>query len=158
MEFDPQRVLVNVRKATTDDLLDRVTAYREEMEPEALAIIEDELRARGVGPEQIEAHRAQCARQAVFLPDGVAARCSFCHQPAVEQKWAWHRLWDWGGPRQLVWRAVLALVCLAVLTVGYLQGRVGALALVVLGTLALWGSLGAPVFPRKFSYCKEHRR
>jgi hypothetical protein len=28
MQFDPERVLVNVRNATTEDLLDRVTVYR----------------------------------------------------------------------------------------------------------------------------------
>jgi hypothetical protein len=92
MRFDPQKVLLNARKATTEDLLDRVTVYRDGMEPEALPILEDELRARGVTPEQIEAHRQQ-RQEVIRLPDGSVAKCSVCRRPAVVQRWGWHRLW-----------------------------------------------------------------
>ena len=54
-----ERVARNVQKATTEDLLNRVTAYRAGMEPEALVLIEQELRRRDVTDEQIEAHLAQ---------------------------------------------------------------------------------------------------
>jgi hypothetical protein len=91
--FDPQRVLVNVRKATTEDLLDRVTAYRAGMEPEAIDIIEAELRQRGVGTDEIEAHAERCRRETLQLPDGTAVKCTFCHRPAVARGWGWHRLW-----------------------------------------------------------------
>jgi hypothetical protein len=93
LEFDPDRVRVNVRRATTEDLLDRATAYRAGMEPDALAIIEDELRDRGVGPDQIDAHARKRERETFLLPDGTASPCSFCHRPAVGQGWGWHRLW-----------------------------------------------------------------
>ena len=92
LPFNPDRVLLNARAATTEDLLDRVTVYRAGMEPQALDIIEAELRRRGVGAEQIEAH-AERRRDSILLEDGPAAKCSFCHRPAVEQGWAWHRLW-----------------------------------------------------------------
>lgn len=93
LPFDPDRVRVNVRQATTEDLLDRVTAYRPGMEPEALRIIEEELRARGVTPDEIDAHAQARDRHASLLPDGTARPCSFCRRPAVEHRWGWHRLW-----------------------------------------------------------------
>jgi hypothetical protein len=91
--FDAQKVLLNARQAATEDLLDRVTAFRDEMEPEAVEIIEMELRRRGVGPEQIE--QAKHAHAARLLRDrsGLPAQCSFCRRPAVARRWAWHRLW-----------------------------------------------------------------
>jgi hypothetical protein len=104
MQFDPERVLMNVRKATTEDLLDRVTAYRNGMEPEALAIIEGELQDRGVYREQIRAHAARRAEEIIHLTDGTAASCSFCHRPAVAQGWGWHWLsvMIWGKRRLVV--------------------------------------------------------
>jgi hypothetical protein len=93
LPFHRQRVLLNVRQATTEDLLDRVTAYRAGMEPEALEVIEAELRARGVTAEQIEAHADRRRQEAVFLSQGVAVKCSFCERPAVATSWGWHRLW-----------------------------------------------------------------
>ncbi len=71
LAFNPDRVLANARQATTEDLLNRVTAYRAGMEPEALAIIEAELKRRGVRPDQIEGH-AQQLQQAIIGDDGVA--------------------------------------------------------------------------------------
>jgi hypothetical protein len=111
MKVNPQRILLNVRKATTENLLDRVTAYRAGMTPEALDLIEAELKDRGVGPEQIAAHAERCRQEVLFLDDGTAAKCSFCERPAVGRGWSMHRL---------------------------------------------FGLL--PVFPRRFYYCKEHRR
>src|SRR5947209_6258494 len=92
-QFDRDRVLVNVRRSTTEDLLDRVTAYRAGMEPEALTIIEDELRARGVGPDEIAAYAERCRRETLQLPDGTAERCSYCDRPAVARSWGWHLWW-----------------------------------------------------------------
>ncbi|MCI0460554.1 MAG: hypothetical protein L0Z62_26670 [Gemmataceae bacterium] len=91
LPFDVKQVQENARKATTEDLLDRVTAYREGMEPEALDIIEAELRERGVGPEEIEAHTLR-GQDILRLPDGVAVKCSFCHRPAVVSRWGVHKL------------------------------------------------------------------
>jgi hypothetical protein len=92
MQFDAERVLLNVRQSTTEDLLDRVTAYREEMEPEALRIIEAELSDRGVTAEQVEVHAEQYRCETTF-PPGEVYRCSFCRRPALIQAWGWHRLW-----------------------------------------------------------------
>jgi hypothetical protein len=93
IDFNSERVLENVRAASTEDLLNRVTAFREGMEPKALSFIETELSNRGVGPEDIEAHWEELRKEVILAPDGMAERCSFCHQPAVAQGWAWHRLW-----------------------------------------------------------------
>lgn len=93
MLFDLERVRANVRGATTEDLLDRVTVYRAGMEESALEVIEAELRARKVGRDAIEAHAERRRQETTFLPDGTAVRCSFCHRPAVAEGWGWHRLW-----------------------------------------------------------------
>jgi len=90
--FDYQVVLTNVRRATTEDLLNRITAYRAGMEPEAVELIEAELCSRGVTAEQIAAHAERVEREAILLADGIAARCSFCHAPAVGTGWRWFRL------------------------------------------------------------------
>lgn len=90
MQFDDQKVLLNVRKAETADLLDRVTAYRAGMEPAAVELIEDELASRGVTPEQIEAH-AECYRgRCVTDESGAAQMCSQCRRPAVAGALGWH--------------------------------------------------------------------
>lgn len=92
-DFDPERVRENVRQASTEDLLDRLTAYRAGMEPEALRIIEEELRTRGVTPEQVDAHSRQRDHETIPGSHGVARKCSFCQRPAVEWGWGWQRLW-----------------------------------------------------------------
>jgi len=92
MRLDLERVRDNARQATTEDLLDRVTVYRAGMEPEALDVIEDELRVRGIDGAAIEAHAAQREMASLFHPDGTAAMCSFCRRPAVAQGWGWHWL------------------------------------------------------------------
>ena len=93
MQWNDQKVLVNIRKADTDDLLDRVTAYRKGMERDATEMIEQELYERGVTAAQIAAHDEACQRDCEFLPDGTAAMCSFCRKPAVRRGWAWWKLW-----------------------------------------------------------------
>jgi hypothetical protein len=93
MLFDLERVKVNARQATTEDLLDRVTVYRAGMEESALEILEAELRARHIGTDEIEAHAERRRQETTFLADGTAVRCSFCHRPTVAEGWGWHRLW-----------------------------------------------------------------
>jgi hypothetical protein len=93
MALNLDRVRANVQAATTEDLLNRATVYRPDMEPQAIDIIEAELRRRGVWPEQIEEHAERREREVVRHPDGSAAKCSFCHAPAVAQGWGWHRIW-----------------------------------------------------------------
>jgi hypothetical protein len=104
MHFDPERVLINVRKATTEDLLDRVTVYRAGMEDEAIEIIEGELHDRGVYRDAIREHAARRERDVIVLADGTAAMCSFCRRPAVADGWGWHWLsvMIWGKRRSIV--------------------------------------------------------
>ncbi len=93
LEFDPAAVRRNAREATTEDLLDRVTAYRPGMEPEAVEIIEAELESRGVGRAEIDRYDGATGPLVVRRPEGFAFRCSFCDRPAVARRWGWHRLW-----------------------------------------------------------------
>jgi hypothetical protein len=93
-EFNAERVRANVRQATTEDLLDRATVNSDGMEPQALDIIEAELRRRGVTREDLEAHADHHRRLRSLPPgDGPPPRCSFCRRPAVRRGWGWHRLW-----------------------------------------------------------------
>jgi hypothetical protein len=93
MQFNRDRVQENIRQAETLDLLDRITAYRAGMEPEAIAMIEEELRRRHVSDQEIRAHAEAMSRQALTDEQGLARRCSFCNRPAVSSGWTWHRLW-----------------------------------------------------------------
>jgi hypothetical protein len=91
MEFNLDRVRDNVRQATTEDLLDRVTVYRTGLEPEALPLVLEELRSRGVTAEAVVAHE-ESRRALIVAGDAVAQKCSLCRRPAVTRKWGWHRL------------------------------------------------------------------
>jgi len=93
LEFNRAKVERNVRDADTDDLLDRVTAYRAGMEPEAVEIIEAELARRGVDRAAIADYEAAACGDVVRRPEGFAYRCSFCDRPAEVRRWGWHRFW-----------------------------------------------------------------
>lgn len=93
MRFDIRKVAAYVRRADTEELLDRVTVYRDGMEPAALDLMEGELDRRGVSREEIADHDRDRRATAILLPDGTAARCTFCDRPAVARRWGWHRLW-----------------------------------------------------------------
>lgn len=82
-----------VGTAETVDLLDRVTIYRDGMEPAALDLMEGELDRRGITRMEIAAHGAAVRAEAILLPDGTARQCSLCARPAVARGWGWHRLW-----------------------------------------------------------------
>jgi hypothetical protein len=93
MRYDLERVKRNIKESQTVDLLDRITAYRAGMEPEAVVEVEDELRRRGVSAEDILAHAERWQREAIRDAGGLPARCSLCSRPAVAQGWGWHRVW-----------------------------------------------------------------
>lgn len=93
MLYDLERVKQNIAKAETVELLDRITAFRQGIEPDAVELIEDELVRRGVSADDVLAHGEQLERSAIQRADGTAARCSFCDRPAVAKSWGWHRLW-----------------------------------------------------------------
>ena len=90
--LDLNAVEANVVRAETEDLLDRATVYRNGMEPEALSLIDVELRARGIGEADLAAHLERRART-VYGSDGLAVKCGKCARPAAARKWGWHRLW-----------------------------------------------------------------
>ncbi|HEV3146803.1 MAG TPA: hypothetical protein VGZ47_23150 [Gemmataceae bacterium] len=92
MKMDLDRVRENVTKASTEDLLDRATVYRNGMERAALEIIDAELHRRGVTPAEIQEHW-ETKRANVLTVDSVARRCSFCDRPAVYRRWGIHWLW-----------------------------------------------------------------
>jgi hypothetical protein len=92
MHFDLKRVAEFIRRAETEELLDRVTVYREGMEPAALELMEGELDQRGVTRDDIAEHDANRRATAIMLPDGTALRCSFCARPAAVQARGWHKL------------------------------------------------------------------
>lgn len=92
MRFDLRKVASYIREAESEDLLDRVTIYREGMEPVALDLMEMELDRRGVTREQIAEHDLHRRESAIMLDDGTALRCSFCDRPAIVRGRGWHRL------------------------------------------------------------------
>lgn len=104
MRLDLDKVSANAREAETEDLLDRVTVYRDGMEPAALDILEAELRQRGISHQELETHAAQ-RRHVLRDETQIARKCTFCHRPAAKAGWGWHRLWGWIPvfPRRLTW-------------------------------------------------------
>jgi len=90
--FDLKRVAEFIRRADTEELLDRVTVYREGMEPAALDLMEMELDRRGITREAMAEHDRARRETAIMLSDGTALRCNFCDRPAVVQARGWHRL------------------------------------------------------------------
>jgi hypothetical protein len=93
MDLNLERVAKNVRRAETEDLLDRATVYRDGMEPGALELIDAELERRGLTPWEVSQHEERRRETMIELADGTAMRCSFCDRPAVSRGWGWHRLW-----------------------------------------------------------------
>jgi hypothetical protein len=93
MRLDLERVRANARAASTEDLLDRATVYRAGMEPEALAIIDEELRSRGLLPADLEYHAGRRQQSLVLDRDGLPVKCCKCPRPASVEGRGWHRLW-----------------------------------------------------------------
>lgn len=91
--LDLKKVADFARRAETEQLLDRVTVYRDQMEPEALVVIEAELTRRGVTEEAVLAHGRKQFAASLVAADGLAVRCSSCDRPAVEVGRGWHKVW-----------------------------------------------------------------
>ena len=81
------------RTAQTEELLDRVTAFRADHDPAAIRLFESELRKRGISREEIVRRDEETRGTVLTRRDGTAIRCFFCDKPATETVWAWHRLW-----------------------------------------------------------------
>ena len=93
MELDLRAIADNTRKASTEDLLDRVTIYREEMEPAAVDLMEGELARRGLTPHAIARHADSRQEESMTNNDGTIIRCVRCDRPAVSRDWGWFKLW-----------------------------------------------------------------
>jgi hypothetical protein len=93
MDLDLQTLAENIRKADTEELLDRVTVYRNQMEAVALDLMEHELSRRGLSEDQIAEHESQRWESTILDDDGTPVRCSECDRPAVAWSRGWHRLW-----------------------------------------------------------------
>ncbi len=92
MKLNLKRVAEFIRRADTEELLDRVTIYRAGMESAALDLMEGELDRRGITREEIAGHNQERMRHALLLPDGTALRCSFCNRPAAVMARGWWKL------------------------------------------------------------------
>ena len=79
--------------ATTEDLLDRVTAFRADHDPAAIHLFERELSHRGVDRTEIERRQEEVRETVLTRENGSAVRCGFCERPAEDRIWAWFRLW-----------------------------------------------------------------
>lgn len=93
MDLDLQAIVTNIRKAETDDLLDRVTVLRETMEPAAVDLIYAELARRGYSPEAIDEYGVGREPTVIRDDSGVTLTCQRCRRPAVTAKWRWHKVW-----------------------------------------------------------------
>ena len=58
MKLDLEAVAAWIRRAETDELLDRATVFRPEMEPEAVDLILAELARRGLSKAEIDGQAA----------------------------------------------------------------------------------------------------
>ena len=93
MKFEIDRVRSNVRRADTEDLLDRITVYRLALEPEAIDVIMAELKHRGLAESDIRRHES--ARSDVVVDKfGIPRPCTVCRRPASAAEWGWHRLFN----------------------------------------------------------------
>ena len=82
MRLDLDKVRANARGSSTEDLLDRVTVYRGEMEPSALVVLEEELRQRGVTAAEQSDHGERRRQSALVGEGGAAVRCEMTDDTA----------------------------------------------------------------------------
>lgn len=92
MKFDSEAVTAWIGRADTDELLDRATVFRPEMEPEAVELILAELARRGIPDAEIDGHASARLACAVVRSDGTVERCRYCGRPAAAVAWKWWKL------------------------------------------------------------------
>ena len=92
-ESELEKVAEFSRTANTDELLDRVTAFRADHDSEAIRVFERELRNRGIGREELERRTVEMQETVLKTANGAAIHCYFCDRPATVRIVAWHRLW-----------------------------------------------------------------
>jgi hypothetical protein len=108
MEFDLKTVAAFIRKAETEDLLDRVTVYRDGMEPAAVDLMENELWRRGITPDELANHARERQERLLITREGQPVRCQYCERPAASRRWGWYRIW--GRLPVIPWPLALCVV------------------------------------------------
>jgi hypothetical protein len=93
MEISPAKLLAHVGQMEQAELLDRVTVFRDALEPDAVEVMEAELARRGIGPEEIHQHYRQIKHRVLRDAHGIPAQCSWCERAAVEMREDFHKLW-----------------------------------------------------------------
>jgi hypothetical protein len=77
MQLDLEKVRIYAKKADNRALLDRVTVFRQGMEPAAIEIIKIELLERAYKDLGIRG------------PEGLPRLCKKCALPAISREWGW---------------------------------------------------------------------
>ncbi len=89
MTLNLEKVRVYATNASNRELLDRVTVFKSGMEPNALTIIHQELRHRGVTQTQIQDHETLLEPLVIRGPEGMPRICKKCSLPAISCEWGW---------------------------------------------------------------------
>ncbi len=97
MKLDLKRIAEFSRRADTEELLDRVTIFRDDMEPAALDLFEGELMNRGITRAELQTHETERLSVVLYTDTGAVARCSYCDRPAVRMRSGWYRVF-WRVP------------------------------------------------------------
>lgn len=92
MEIDLRRVAEWMRSASTEELLDRVTVFREDVEPAAFDLFRGELDRRGVPEWAIAEHELVRRERIIQRADGSVVKCWKCPRPAVARARRWWRI------------------------------------------------------------------
>ena len=92
MKLDLEAVAAWIQRAETEELLERATVFRPEMEPVAVDLILAELARRGLSKAEIDGQAADRLARALVEASGAIARCRFCGRPATAVVWKWWRL------------------------------------------------------------------
>ncbi len=89
MHLDLEKVRIYAKKADNRSLLDRVTVFRQGMEPAAIEIIKKELLERGISPADISQHESAYKDLVIRGPEGLPRLCKKCALPAICREWGW---------------------------------------------------------------------
>lgn len=84
-----------IRTMPDEELLDRFTIYRKEMEPRALEMMECELAHRGISRNEIVEHEHARQEWIMLNGKGFVVRCRCCNRPAIKKARTWFRLVGW---------------------------------------------------------------
>ncbi|MSR32216.1 MAG: hypothetical protein EXR99_11990 [Gemmataceae bacterium] len=92
MRIDLNKVAGYAQNACTEELLDRVTLWRQGMEADALQILEMELAKRGITFQEVQNHAEQWSGRVARDASGLPLVCKQCPRPATVIGWSWVRI------------------------------------------------------------------